>query len=358
MKVSRTELTPVDFLRRAAYVYGPKVGLVHADDGRRYTWAEIADRSWRLANALRGLGLAKDDRVAVLSPNAPMILEAHFAVPAAGLQLVAINTRLASDEIGYILRHSGARVLLVDHELVALVAPGDVADLVVVRCDDTGADGCPYEAFLAASAPDDPESWLADEEEPISINYTSGTTGRPKGVQYTHRGAYLNALSEVRRGRALARVGVPLDAADVPLQRLVLPVGGDGGRRHPRDDAQGRSRRGVATDRRRGRDALLRRADRAARRSSTTRRAHRVEPAVTALVAAAPPSPTLFARMAELNFRAVHVYGLTETYGPITVAHVAARLGRRAAGRAGAAARPAGPGLPDGRPGARGRRRR
>ena len=89
MKVWRTELTPVDFLRRAAYVYGPKVGLVHADDGRRYTWAEIADRSWRLAHALRGRGLAKGECVAVLSPNAPMILEAHFGVPAAGLQLVA-----------------------------------------------------------------------------------------------------------------------------------------------------------------------------------------------------------------------------------------------------------------------------
>ncbi len=184
MKVWRTELTPVDFLRRAAYVYGPKVGLVHAD-GRRYTWAEIADRSWRLANALRALGLEKGDRVAVLSPNAPMILEAHFGVPAAGLQLVAINTRLASDEIGYILGHAGARVLLVDHELEALAAAADVAGLVVVRCDDTGADGCPYEALLAAAPADDPESWLADEYEPISINYTSGTTGRPKGVQYT-----------------------------------------------------------------------------------------------------------------------------------------------------------------------------
>src|SRR4051812_14563726 len=98
MKVWRTELTPVDFLRRAAYVYGPKIGLVHGD-GRRYTWAQIGERSWRLANALRAAGLEQGDRVAVLSPNAPMILEAHFGVPAAGFQIVAINTRLASDEI-------------------------------------------------------------------------------------------------------------------------------------------------------------------------------------------------------------------------------------------------------------------
>ncbi len=319
MKVWRTELTPVDFLRRAAYVYGPKVGLVHADDGRRYTWAEIADRSWRLANALRGLGLAKDDRVAVLSPNAPMILEAHFGVPAAGLQLVAINTRLASDEIGYILRHSGARVLLVDHELVSLVAPDDVAHLVVVRCDDTGTNGCPYEAFLAAAAADDPESWLADEEEPISINYTSGTTGRPKGVQYTHRGAYLNALSECVvaglspesaylwtlpmfhcNGWCFPWAVTAVGATHVTMRKV------DAGEVWRLIDDEGVTHYcGAPT-------VQLSVVDHPA--------AHRVEPAVTALVAAAPPSPTLFARMAELNFRAIHVYGLTETYGPITVA--------------------------------------
>ena len=131
MKVWRTELTPVDFLRRAAYVYGPKVGLVHGD-GRRYTWAEIGERCNRLANALRDLGIAKGDRVAVLSPNAPMILEAHFGVPAAGGQLVAINTRLESEEIGYILGHSGARVLLVDQELAPLVRPVDAERLTVM----------------------------------------------------------------------------------------------------------------------------------------------------------------------------------------------------------------------------------
>ena len=314
----RTELTPVDFLRRAAYVYGPKVGLVHAD-GRRSTWAEIAERSWRLSNALRDLGLAKGDRVAVLSPNAPMILEAHFGVPAAGLQLVAVNTRLASDEIGYILRHAGARVLLVDHELVPLVAAEDVADLVVVRCDDTGADGCPYEAFLAAASPCDPESWLADEEEPISINYTSGTTGRPKGVQYTHRGAYLNALAEC------VVAGLSPDSTylwTLPMFHCngwcfpwaVTAVGGthvtirkvDAGEVWRLIDDEGVTHYcGAPT-------VQLSIVDHPS--------AHRVDPAVTALVAAAPPSPTLFARMAELNLRAIHVYGLTETYGPITVA--------------------------------------
>jgi len=316
--VWRSELTPVDFLRRAAYVYGPKVGLVHGD-GRRYTWAEIGERCNRLANALRDAGILKDDRVAVLSPNAPMILEAHFGVPAAGGQLVAINTRLASDEIGYILGHCGAKVLLVDYELAPLVRPADVEGITVVRCDDTGAPGCPYEELLAASSPEPPASWLADESEPISINYTSGTTGRPKGVQYTHRGAYLNALAECIVS------GLSSDSAylwTLPMFHCngwcfpwaVTAVGGthvtirkvDPGEVWRLIDQEGVTHYNGAPT------VQLSIVDHPA--------AHRVEPAVTALVAAAPPSPTLFARMAELNFKAVHVYGLTETYGPITMA--------------------------------------
>jgi acyl-CoA synthetase (AMP-forming)/AMP-acid ligase II len=194
-KVSRTELNPVDFLRRAAYMYPYAVAVV--DGERRYSYAELASRAWRLANALRSAGLRKGDRVATLLFNSSAMLEAHFGVPAAGGVLVAVNTRLAGPEVAYILKHSGARFLLVDAELEAVVAPLAPSELTVIRSTGGGDAEDPYEQLLAAASEDIPESWLKDEEETISINYTSGTTGRPKGVQYSYRGAYLNALNEV-----------------------------------------------------------------------------------------------------------------------------------------------------------------
>jgi fatty-acyl-CoA synthase len=157
----------------------------------------LEERVNRLASALRRAGLAKHDRVAFLCPNIPALLEAHFAVPAAGGILVAVNTRLGSKEVAYILSHSGARFLFVDGELEPVLAPVDTSRIDVVRVDDSGEPTDPYEVFLAGGSPEPVESWLEDEEEAISINYTSGTTGRPKGVVYTHRGAYLNALGEV-----------------------------------------------------------------------------------------------------------------------------------------------------------------
>src|SRR6516162_3764994 len=124
-KVFRSELNPVDFLDRAAYIYPDKTAVVHGE--RRYSYRQLAERSWRLANALRSAGLGKGDRVATLLVNSPTMLEAHFGVPAAGGILVAVNHRLASAEIGYILAHSGARFLLLDAGLDALAAPLDLA---------------------------------------------------------------------------------------------------------------------------------------------------------------------------------------------------------------------------------------
>jgi acyl-CoA synthetase (AMP-forming)/AMP-acid ligase II len=314
--VFRSELNPVDFLYRAAYLYPDKVAV--AAGKRRYGYRELAERSWRLANALRSAGLAKGDRVAALLFNSPAMLEAHFGVPAAGGILVAVNNRLSGAEVGYILRHSGAKYLLLDTGLAAVAEASGLAGVTVIRCDDTGVPGDPYEEFLAGASPVRPASWLEHEEETISINYTSGTTGRPKGVQYTYRGAYLNALSEV----IVAGLGtdsaylwtlpmfhcngwcfpwaVTAVAARHVTMRAVDPeliwelIDGEGVTHY----------NGAPTVQ------LM---------VVNHPRAHRLERPVTAMVAAAPPSPTLLARMSELNFRVVHVYGLTETYGPITV---------------------------------------
>jgi acyl-CoA synthetase (AMP-forming)/AMP-acid ligase II len=316
VKVFRTELNPVDLLERAAFVYPDKVALVHGE--RRYTYAAFAERAWRLAAALRDAGLEKGDRVATLLPNSPAMLEAHFGVPAAGGILVTVNTRLARDEIAFILGHSGSRFLLIDAELSELVEPAGLDGVRVIRVDDSGAADDPYEQLLASGSADRPPSRLEDEEETISVNYTSGTTGRPKGVRYTYRGAYLNALNEA------IVAGLSSESVFLWLQPMfhcngwcfpwaVTAVGGrhvtvravDPGTVWDLIDGEGVTNfNGAPT-------VQLMVINHA--------RAHRVARPVTVVVAAAPPSPTLFARMDELNFRVVHVYGLTETYGPITV---------------------------------------
>ena len=315
-KVFRSELNPVDFLRRAAYIYPEKVAVV--DGGRRCSYRDLAERSWRLANALRSAGLGKGDRVATLLFNSSAMLEAHFGVPAAGGILVAVNHRLASAEIGYILQHSGARYLLLDTGLEALAGPLELAGVTVIRCAGTGRAGDPYEEFLASASPVMPASWLEHEEETISVNYTSGTTGRPKGVQYTYRGAYLNALNEV--------IVAGLGADSVYL--WTLPMFHCNGWCFPWAVTAVAARHVTmrAVDPERIWDLIDGEGVTHYNGAPTVQlmvinhpRAHRLDRPVTAMVAAAPPSPTLLARMSELNFRIVHVYGLTETYGPITV---------------------------------------
>src|SRR6516162_4453731 len=157
VQVFRTELNPADFLSRAAYMYPEKTAVV--DGERRYSYAEFAERSWRLANALRSAGLSKGDRVAALLFNSSPMLEAHFGVPAAGGILVAINNRLASPEVGYILEQSGARFLLLDRELEPLVASLALSGVTVIRCDRGATDG-QYEQFLATASREMPDSWL------------------------------------------------------------------------------------------------------------------------------------------------------------------------------------------------------
>src|ERR1700759_3234988 len=145
-KVFRTQLNPVDFLRRAAYVYPDKAAVV--DGSRRYSYRQLAERSWRLANALRSAGVSKGDRVATLLFNSSPMLEAHFGVPAAGGILVAINYRLSSNEVAYILEHSGARYVLLDIQLEPLVASLDLAGVTIVRYADSGDVTDEYGPFL------------------------------------------------------------------------------------------------------------------------------------------------------------------------------------------------------------------
>jgi fatty-acyl-CoA synthase len=312
----RTELTPVSFLRRSAYVFPDKTAVVHGE--RRYTYRQFEERANRLANGLRALGLRHLDRVAAILPNIPAMLDIHFGVPAAGLVIVPINTRLGSDEIGYILKHSGARALFVDQEFQPLVKPLDLTGMTVIRVDDTGAPGDPYEDFLAAQSPEPCEPWIEDEMETLSINYTSGTTGRPKGVMIHHRGGYLNAMGEmVETGLTFDSTylwtlpmfhcngwcftwGVTAMSATHVCLRRVEPS-----RIWDLIDREGITHYcgaptvqiGIVND----------------------PKAHRLARTVTCAVAGAPPSPTLLGRLKELGFRPVHVYGLTETYGPHTV---------------------------------------
>ena len=193
-KVYRTELTPVSFLRRSAYMFPDKEAVVHGE--RRYTYSEFEERVNRLASRLKDAGFQKGDRIAFLCPNIPPMLEGTFALPAAGLVMVAINTRLSAGEVEYIVEHSKSKMVFVDAELEELLEGVDES-VEVIRIDDTGEKGDPYEDYLAEGSPEQIPSVLEDEEETISINYTSGTTGQPKGVMYTYRGAYLSALGNV-----------------------------------------------------------------------------------------------------------------------------------------------------------------
>jgi fatty-acyl-CoA synthase len=271
-----------------------------------------------LASRLIAAGVQKEDRVAFLCPNIPPMLEAHFAVPAAGAILVSINTRLSPNEVSYILEHSGARFLFVDAELQDLAQAARRMNIEVVRIDDTGQPGDPYEDFLAQGSPERLETIPLDEEATISINYTSGTTGKPKGVMSTHRGAYLNSLGEIIEtgmnidsvylwtlpmfhcnGWSFTWATVAVAATNVCLRKL------DPARIWELLESEGVTHYcGAPT-------VQISLVNHPA--------ARRLDRQVTVTVAGSPPSPTLIGQLKALNFRPIHVYGLTETYGPITI---------------------------------------
>jgi fatty-acyl-CoA synthase len=326
--VSFTALTPLALLGRSAEVFPDKTAVVHGD--RRMSYREVAAEATRLARALQASGIGPGDRVAYLCPNIPEMLVAHFGVPLAGAVLVAINTRLSPEEIAYICDHSGARLLVADTEFLpplAPVLPGlrGLQDVVAV-VDPSGPDaGGPVEAAhlsyadLLSRGTDDPLPWTVDDElSTITINYTSGTTGRPKGVMYSHRGAYLNALGEVVHSR--------FDPESVYLWTLPMfhcngwctpwAVTGIGGThvclRAVRAETIWRLLDQERVTHLDGAPTVL-------VTMANAPQAHRLDRELVVTTAGAPPSPTVIARMRDLGARIVHVYGLTETYGPYAI---------------------------------------
>src|SRR5207237_3693919 len=197
-------LSPIGFLLRSAAVYPNRTAVIRGQ--QRYTWHETLERCRRLASALAKRGIGRGDTVAVMAPNVPAIFEAHFGVPMAGAVLNALNIRLDADTIAFILKHGEAKVLITDGEFAPVIkqalAQLNNKPLVIDIADPLGPDGerlgeLDYEALLAAGDPNFAELTPQDEWDAITLNYTSGTTGNPKGVVYHHRGAYLNALGNI-----------------------------------------------------------------------------------------------------------------------------------------------------------------
>ncbi len=203
-QANHAPLTPLTFLERAAYVYPDRLAVVHGS--QRFTWAETYARCRRLASALARVGIEKNDTVSVMLPNTPPMVEAHFGVPMCGAVLNTLNTRLDAETIAFMLRHAEAKVLITDREFSSVVGMA-LALLkvkpIVIDVDDPAYQGgqlvgtIEYEAFLAGGDPDYAWQNPADEWDAIALNYTSGTTGDPKGVVYHHRGAHLNAISNI-----------------------------------------------------------------------------------------------------------------------------------------------------------------
>lgn len=198
-------LSPLSFLERTADVYPQRPSVIHG--ARRFTWAETYARCRRLASALTARGIGKNDTVAAMLSNTPEMVECHFGVPMSGAVLNTLNTRLDAEAIAFMLNHGEAKALITDREFSPTVAKALAQvghELPVIDVDDPEYVGpgerlgsIDYEAFLAAGDPQFAWQGPADEWDAISLNYTSGTTGNPKGVVYHHRGAYLNAVSNI-----------------------------------------------------------------------------------------------------------------------------------------------------------------
>ena len=322
-RVDQTLLTPLLFLERSAKALPNRVAIAHGE--RQYTYDGMAAAATRLARALQASGIEPGDRVAYLCPNTPEMLIAHFGVPLAHGVLVAINTRLSSGEIEYILNHSGAKLLVVDTELMPAITPirGNLETVEeIIYVDDAGIDpdfdATDFSDFTARGS-EDPLPWAVDDEDRIiSINYTSGTTGRPKGVMYSHRGAYLNALGEVLHSQhtvdSVYLWTLPMFHCNGWCTTWgVTGIGGthvclrgvDPGEIWRLIRARGVTHLNAAPT------VLIMLANHPDARP--------IERGMIVTTAGAPPSPTLIDQLEFLGMKVAHFYGLTETYGPFTV---------------------------------------
>ncbi|HEY5154882.1 MAG TPA: AMP-binding protein [Acidimicrobiales bacterium] len=331
--VSNTPLTPLSFLERSARVFPEKTALVYGE--RRMTYRELADEAAVVAHALRASGIQPGDRVAYLMPNLPEMLVAQFAVPLAGAVLVSVNTGLSAEEIASILDHSGAKLLVTDSAFLAAVASAvssvpTVSEVISCQDCEAGATTDPaavalvggrlvgYREFAWRQSSDPLEWAVKDELAPISINYTSGTTGKPRGVVYTHRGAYLSCLGEI--------VHSGLDQDSVYLWTLPMfqangwcmpwAVTGTGGTHVCLREVRGEV---IWELIRRHRVTHLSGAPTVVSAIMNAPQAARLGHSLLITTAGAPPSPTTILQMEQLGFRIVHVCGLTETYGPYLV---------------------------------------
>ena len=250
-------LTPTAFLRRAARVYGDRVGVIDGD--RRFTYADFLQRCLKFAGALKQLGVAPGDRVAILAGNSHVMLAAHYAVPFAGAALVALNTRITPADTAYILEHSGSSLLICDSEFMPAAEQAAAAVHARLRVVCAGGLGDELEALIDAAAafsvPVDDERGAARHQ--LHQRHDGASEG---GDVPPPRRLPAVARDGAAHGRR-SRLGVPLDPADVPLQRLVLQLGGDRGRRRPSVPAAARAEPDLAAHAQVGRDPLLRRAD-------------------------------------------------------------------------------------------------
>jgi fatty-acyl-CoA synthase len=320
-------LSPLSFLSRTASVFPDRTALIHGD--QRVSWGEAFTRCRRLASALEQLGIKPGETVAAMLPNTPPMWEAHLGVPAMGAVLNPLNVRLDAATIAFILEHGGAKVLITDRaysETIAQALNQLAHKPHLIEVDDPLEEGgellggIDYEAFLASGDPDYPWGPPADEWQALSLNYTSGTTGNPKGVVYHHRGAYLNAIGNI----------MVWNMAHHPVYLWTLPMFHCNGWCFPWTvTAMG------------GTHVCLRKVEASAIYQAIAEHSvthlcgapivmqmllaapddevPRIDHTVEFMTAAAPPPASVLAAMAERGFRVTHVYGLTEVYGPAVV---------------------------------------
>ncbi len=310
-----TPLNPAYFLDRAAKIFSERTAIV--DGERRFTYGEFGERSHRLAGLLRDAGARQGDRIAALCTNSHVMLEMHNGVPMAGCALVPMNTRLSARELAYILENSGARILIATHELTD--AARALSSSTGVRVILAGNANSEYEELLRSATP--APTALVDEMSLLAINYTSGSTGQPKGVLYTHRGAYLQALAMAFHSQLGLHSAylwtLPMFHCNGWCFTWAVTAAGAVHicqRQIESADIWSTICSGRVTHLCAAPTVLTMIAEAAAQCGDG-----KVSHLVHAFTGGAPPTPALLSRLSALNLRVTHLYGLTETYGPSVI---------------------------------------